>query len=196
MTGTTDSCIDTEHTSSNISTLLVGPFLNFESPAQRRGNVSRWKYCYDEPIRDIKAQMMVYRQNPHHRNQYDQVAESVTNLSINLDSFYDNCCFKNTHFKILENDIIGVCISPHDIDHPLYLEGATKDSNLSNISTYHQFSQDGYKMCISKRVQNINTNGNSFIRQSTLLRVYPIISGECSLEHLEGQSIFCLLVCR
>ena len=164
MPETADSCI--EHTSSQ----LVGPFLDFESPAQRRGKVSRWRYCCNGLNRDIKAQIMVYRQNASHSNQYDQVAESVTNLSFNCadSSCDDNFCWKDTHFKILENDIIGVCICCRDLDYI---------AQKSHDSTY----QGGFKKCTQGQVRYIRINScrfNSKIKPP--LHVYPeIIRGEC-----------------
>ena len=160
MPETADSCI--ECTSSQ----LVGLFLDFESPAQRRGNVSRWRYCYNGLNRDIKAQIMVYRQNASHSNQYDQVAESVTNLSIScVDcSCDDNCCWKDTHFKILENDIIGVCICCCDLD------GIPKETEDSCN-----------KKCTPRQVQYIHINSSRLKKNLPIfLHVYPeIMRGEC-----------------
>ena len=201
MTGTTDNmrgaydyCTEAEHTSS-MST-LAGTFLNFESPVQHRGTVSSWEYCYYRAIGNynmndmFRAKIMVYRQNPSHSNQYDQVSESVTSLSIKWKNihFSYNCCSKTKNFKILENDIIGACINYHGSGNPLHLVEANEDFNLST----YQFSQEGYERCTQTQVKKIDIRSGGFIRRPTIfLHVYPeIIPGECGLNNLNVSFFF------
>ena len=185
MTGTTDSCrIGQRQQASLERSTLVGLFLNFEHPAQCRGTVSKWRYCYyraEGSYNDndkFKAKIMVYRQNRSHNNQYERVSRSIIDLSIKWEKIEHsyNCKMKNKQFEILENDIIGACIIDHDNNHPLHLVGATEGSNLST----YQLSQDGSEECTASQVQNIDTNRSIFIKQHTIfLHVYAdIIIGE------------------
>ena len=180
MSGTPDSCM--EETDQASRSTLVGTFLNFESPTQRRGTVSSWKYCYYKASGHyqnndmFKAQIMVYRQNPYRSNQYEQVPESVSDIIIVWDNipYFDNCCWKTKHFEILENDIIGACTDHHGSGNPLQLMEANENSNLST----YQFSQGSYERCNQTQFSTDISSG-SLIRQPTIfLNVYPVLSGK------------------
>jgi len=168
----------------------VSLLVNFESPAQCRGIVSSWRYCYYRPSGDYNdddifgAKLMIYRQNPSHINKYNLVSQSVTDLrlewsAIKNSSFQcvDEVLQKSDQFEVRDNDIVGACITNrwwYKNDrwwhiHPLPLVGTSEESSLlTDVRSYQQ--------CGPLLVGQIHTHNRNFIRLSgIILHVYATI---------------------
>ena len=182
-------------------------FMNFESPAQCKGNVTGWRFCYyrnydddsenhcgndDEDFedtsnsREFAALFIVFRRQSATSNNYIPVPGSVREKRIQwrviktsrFQCMYENLS-TNEYFEIQENDIVGACIKDVGSNDPLLLVGT---SSRSNFLTY-QWDERDYDDCLLSQYSNVDTTHNDFIIRSTsTLHLYANIGEDINIS--------------
>ena len=180
MLGTTDSCmLGTNKNSSMKLSQLEGMFINFESPAQCRGIITSWRYCFYRPDlnnRQFAAKFMIYRQNSSYNGKFYLVRESVDWLKLiwsNIENINYQCqdivLTEREQFEALPNDIVGVCFINRWRAHSISIVGVSMETNLL---TYH-IRNDG---ACSTGIEKLDTRAGYVEQQPSLvLHIYANI---------------------
>ena len=196
--GITDSCkIGANKKSSMKLSQLAGMFINLESPAQCRGVVMSWRYCFYRPsgiflnyLTQFTASFMIYRKNSSNNNQFHVVRESNAHLSIewnNIENNFqcqDKVLTEREQFEVLQNDIVGVCFRNGLLTYPIPLVGMSIKANRWTYQTRNN------RAC-STRIEQLDVGAEYFDHQPSLvLHVHANISE----LHLIDISTVCIII--